>query len=44
MEAVDPMTMVSISGNPALQPVVDEVAGRLNAVLAALTAPAALST
>jgi hypothetical protein len=38
VEAVDPMTMVSISGNSALQPVVDEVAGRLNAVLAALTA------
>ena len=43
MEAIDPMTMVSISGNPALQPVVDEVAGRLNAVLAALAAPVAPS-
>ena len=41
VEAIDPMTLVSISGNPALQPVVDEVAGRLNAALAAL---AALST
>jgi len=38
VEAIDPMTMVSISGNPALQPVVDEVAVRLNAALAALTA------
>jgi uncharacterized protein (DUF302 family) len=43
VEAIDPMTMVSISGNPALQPVVDEVAGRLNAVLAALGPPAALT-
>ena len=31
VEAIDPMTMVSISGNPALQPIVDEVAGRLKA-------------
>ena len=38
VEAIDPMTMVSIAGNPALQPVVDEVAGRLKAALAALTA------
>ena len=44
VEAIDPMTMVSISGNPALQPVVDEVAGRLNVVLAALAAPVALTT
>ncbi len=36
VEAIDPMTMVSVSGNPALQPVVDEVADKLNAVLAAL--------
>jgi len=42
-EAIDPMTMVSISGNPALQPV-DEVAGRLNVVLAALAAVAAPTT
>jgi uncharacterized protein (DUF302 family) len=41
VEAIDPMTMVSISGNPALQPVVDEVAGRLNAALAALAASVA---
>ncbi len=40
MEAIDPMTMVSISENPALQAVVDEIAVRLNAALAALTAAA----
>ena len=44
VEAIDPMTMVSTSGNPALQPVVDEVAVRLNAALAALTAAAAPTT
>jgi uncharacterized protein (DUF302 family) len=38
VEAIDPMTMVSLSGNPALQPIVDEVADRLEAALAALTA------
>ena len=37
VEAIDPMSMVSITGNPALQPVVDEVADRLKAVLAAIT-------
>ena len=36
VEAIDPMSMVSISGNPALEPVVDEAAGRLKAVLAAV--------
>ncbi len=36
VEVIDPMTMVSVSGNPVLQPVVDEAASRLNAVLAAL--------
>jgi uncharacterized protein (DUF302 family) len=41
VEAIDPMTMVSISGNPALRPVVDEVAGRLNAALAAIAASVA---
>ncbi len=41
VEAIDPMTMVSISGNPDLQPVVDEVAGRLSAALAALAVVAA---
>jgi len=44
VEAIDPMTMVSISGNPALQPVVDEVAGRLRAALAALAAAAPATT
>ena len=44
VEAIDPVTMVSISGNPALQPVVDEVGGRLNAALAALAAVAAPTT
>jgi len=44
VEAIDPTTMVSISGNPALQPIVDEVAGRLNAALAALAAVAAPTT
>jgi len=42
VEAIDPMIMVSISGIPALQPVVHEVACRLNAVLAALATPANL--
>ena len=37
VEAIDPMSMVSISGNQALQPVVDEVADRLQAVLAKIT-------
>ena len=44
VEAIDPMTMVSISGNPALQPIVDEVAVRLNAALAELAAVAATTT
>ena len=36
VEAIDPMTMVDVSGNPALQPVADEAAGKLAAALAAL--------
>lgn len=36
VEAIDPMTMVGLTGNPDLQPVVDEVASRLKAALAAL--------
>lgn len=36
VEAIDPMTMVSLSGNPALRPVADEAAKRLRAALAAL--------
>ncbi len=37
VEAIDPMSMVGITGSPALQPVVDEVADRLKAVLAAIS-------
>jgi uncharacterized protein (DUF302 family) len=37
VSAVDPMMMVSGSSNPALQPIADEAAGRLNAALAALS-------
>lgn len=37
VEAIDPQTMVSFSENPALQPVVDEVAGRLKDALTSLT-------
>jgi uncharacterized protein (DUF302 family) len=36
VEAIDPMTMVSVSNNPALQPVADEAASRLRTALAAL--------
>jgi uncharacterized protein (DUF302 family) len=36
VEAIDPMTMVNISDNPALQPVADEAASRLRTALAAL--------
>ena len=36
VEAIDPMTMVSVSDNPALQPVADEAASRLRAALAEL--------
>lgn len=35
--AIDPMTMVSVSGDTALQPVADEAAGKLSAALAALS-------
>ena len=38
VEAIDPMTMVTVSGNADLQPIADEAAGMLHAVLAALTA------
>lgn len=37
VEAIDPMTMVSVSSNSALQPVADEAAGKLRAALAALS-------
>ena len=36
VEAVDPQTMVSMTGNPALQEVADEAATRLRAALSAL--------
>lgn len=36
VEAIDPQTMVSVSANPALQPVVDEVADLLKAALSAV--------
>jgi len=36
VEAIDPMTMVSVSDNPALKPVADEAASLLRAALAAL--------
>ncbi|MGO9782468.1 MAG: DUF302 domain-containing protein, partial [Streptosporangiaceae bacterium] len=36
VEALDPQTMVTITGQPALQPVADEAAGRLRAALDSL--------
>ncbi|HCJ33465.1 MAG TPA: ABC transporter ATP-binding protein [Ktedonobacter sp.] len=36
VETIDPMMMVSVSDNPALQPVADEAASRLRKTLAAL--------
>ena len=36
VEAIDPMTMVSVSDNPALKPVADEAASLLRIALAAL--------
>lgn len=37
VEAVDPATMVELTGNPALQPVADDARQRLDAALASLT-------
>ncbi|AXE27378.1 DUF302 domain-containing protein [Streptomyces globosus] len=37
VQALDPNTMVTLSGLPALEPVADEAAARLDAALAALT-------
>ena len=37
VEALDPQVMVTLTGRPELQPVADEVAGRLAAALAGLT-------
>lgn len=36
VEALDPLTMVAVTGEPSLQPVADEVASKLRAALAAL--------
>lgn len=36
VEAVDPQTMVSMAGNPALQPIADEAGSRLEAALEAV--------
>jgi hypothetical protein len=38
VEALDPQTMVTVTGEPALKPVADEAASRLRAALAALPA------
>ncbi len=38
VEAIDPTTMVTVSDNPALQPVADEAADRLRVALASLAA------
>lgn len=37
VQALDPNTMVTLSGLPALEPVADDAAARLDAALAALT-------
>ena len=39
VEALDPSTMVGVSGDPQLKPVADEAANRLRAAMAALGAP-----
>lgn len=38
VEALDPLTMVEVTGNAALQPVADDAAARLRAALDALSA------
>ncbi len=40
VEALDPQLMVTVTGEPALEPVADEAASRLRAALAALSATA----
>ncbi|MGO9083409.1 MAG: DUF302 domain-containing protein [Streptosporangiaceae bacterium] len=40
VEALDPQTMIAVTGQPALQPVADEAAARLRAALDALRTPA----
>jgi uncharacterized protein (DUF302 family) len=39
VEALDPLTMVEVTGNTALQPVADDAAARLRAAMNALSAP-----
>jgi uncharacterized protein (DUF302 family) len=39
VEALDPLTMVEVTGNPALQGVADDAASRLHAALDSLSAP-----
>ncbi|PFG34827.1 DUF302 domain-containing protein [Sanguibacter antarcticus] len=39
VEALDPLTMVQITGNPALSAVSDDAAGRLRAALDSLSTP-----
>jgi uncharacterized protein (DUF302 family) len=39
VEALDPLTMVEVTGNTALQAVADDAAGRLRAALNSLRAP-----
>jgi uncharacterized protein (DUF302 family) len=38
VEALDPQTMVTVTGEPSLKPVAEEAAGRLRAALASLPA------
>jgi uncharacterized protein (DUF302 family) len=40
VEALDPQTMVAVTGEPSLKPVAEEAASRLRAALASLTAAA----
>jgi len=40
VQVVDPQTMVSITGNPALQDVADDATGRIDAALASLAGSA----
>ena len=40
VEALDPMTMVAVTGEPSLRPAAEEAASRLRAALAALPATA----
>ena len=39
VEALDPLTMVEVTGNTGLQPVADDAAARLRAAMNALSAP-----